>query len=165
MPTEIFCRETFIVCVSGQRTGYPSSILISVKTMNIGNQKDTRKYRLKPDLPYMHTSEAEKDVGVIVDNKLKFEEHIAEKVNKANSILGAARGSFEYMDKQVFKKLYTAFSQTTYRIRPASMEPIQKERYSNDREHPETSNTDDSRALRSTIFKKTESFKPTNTEL
>ena len=34
--------------------------------------------------------------------------YIAETVNKANSVLGAIRRSFEYLDKDTFKKLYTA---------------------------------------------------------
>ena len=29
-----------------------------------------------------------KDIGVIVDNRLNFEEHMNEKINKANSIMG-----------------------------------------------------------------------------
>ena len=41
----------------------------------------------------MHTTELklvkqEKDIGVIVDNQLKFESHILEKIKKANNILG-----------------------------------------------------------------------------
>jgi hypothetical protein len=36
----------------------------------------------------MEETIAEKDVGVIIDNKLFFDKHITEKVNKANSIIG-----------------------------------------------------------------------------
>ena len=45
--------------------------------------------------PYeMHTTELkqvkqEKDIGVIVDDQLKFESHILEKIKKANNIMGA----------------------------------------------------------------------------
>ena len=42
----------------------------------------------------MEKSKSEKDIGVIIDNKLYFEEHILEKVNKANSVLGVIRRSF-----------------------------------------------------------------------
>ena len=45
---------------------------------------------------------------MIIDNKLSFDKHIAEKVNKANSVVGSIRRSFEYLDKDTFKKLYTA---------------------------------------------------------
>ena len=58
----------------------------------------------------MDITTSEKDVGVIIDNKLSFDMHIAEKVNKANSVyvVGAMRRSFKYLDKDTFKKLYTA---------------------------------------------------------
>jgi hypothetical protein len=36
----------------------------------------------------MEETIAEKDVGVTIDNKLSFDKHITEKVNKANSIIG-----------------------------------------------------------------------------
>ena len=41
----------------------------------------------------MHTTELkqvkqEKDIGVIVDDQLKFESHILEKIKKANNIMG-----------------------------------------------------------------------------
>ena len=41
-------------------------------------------------------------------DKLSFDSHMTETVNKANSVLGAIRRSFEYLDKDTFKKLYTA---------------------------------------------------------
>ena len=69
-------------------------------------------YKLKPDISGMDITTSEKDVGVIIDNKLSFDLHIAEKV-KANSVAGAIRRSFEYLDKDSFKKLYTASRQYT----------------------------------------------------
>ena len=51
----------------------------------------------------------EKDLGVIFDTELKFEEHIAAKVNKANSIIGVIRRSFHYLGEDLFKTLYTTF--------------------------------------------------------
>ena len=52
----------------------------------------------------------EKDLGVHVDMELKFHEHISNKVNKANSIIGLIRRSFSYLDGELFKKLYTSFA-------------------------------------------------------
>ena len=51
---------------------------------------------------------AEKDIGVVIDNKLTFNQHISEKINKANSIMGVLRRTMEYMDCTTFKLLYTA---------------------------------------------------------
>ncbi|XP_053395748.1 uncharacterized protein LOC128555936 [Mercenaria mercenaria] len=77
--------------------------------MTISNKKEPeRSYKLKPDSKLMEKSSAEKDIGVVIDDKLSFSQHLVEKVNKANSVLGAMRRSFEYLDLQTFKKLYTA---------------------------------------------------------
>ena len=50
----------------------------------------------------------EKDLGVIVDCELKFDLHIAEKINKASKMLGITRRSFLHLDKESFLILYKA---------------------------------------------------------
>ena len=49
----------------------------------------------------------EKDIGVIVDNQLKFENHMQEKVKKADNIMGLIR-SFVHLDEGTFSKLFKA---------------------------------------------------------
>ena len=51
----------------------------------------------------------EKDLGVIFDNELTFEDHISTKVKKANAIMGLIRRSFSFLDANFFKKLYVTF--------------------------------------------------------
>jgi len=51
---------------------------------------------------------AEKDLGVTFDENLRFEEHISNKVRIANAIVGQIRSSFTYLDRDTFKRLYTA---------------------------------------------------------
>ena len=51
----------------------------------------------------------EKDLGVIIDSELKFEEHMSAKIKKANSIVGLIRRSFSFLDCKLFKKLYITF--------------------------------------------------------
>ena len=51
----------------------------------------------------------EKDLGVSINMELTFEEHVATKVKKANSLMGLIRRSFSFMDGDLFKKLYTSF--------------------------------------------------------
>jgi len=46
------------------------------------------------------------DLGVIVDSKLSFSDHITEKVNKAYSILGIIKQNFQHVDKDAFVLLY-----------------------------------------------------------
>ena len=79
------------------------------KRMRIGKSKVTEyEYRLSENLRPMEKSQAEKDVGVIIDDNLSFEKHMAEKINKANAVLGAIRRSFQYLDNRTFKLLYTS---------------------------------------------------------
>jgi len=50
-----------------------------------------------------------KDLGVIIDCKLKFQDHIKQKINKANSMLGIIRRNFKEMDVDSFVCLYKVF--------------------------------------------------------
>ena len=55
----------------------------------------------------------EKDLGVVVDNKLTFSQHINSTVVKANQVVGMIRRSFKYMmDKEICVQLFTS------RVRP-----------------------------------------------
>ena len=70
------------------------------------NIKHTRRYILE-DCELEHVAN-EKDLGVIFDSDLTFEDHISLKANKANAIVGLIKRSFSFLDKEMFKKLYTA---------------------------------------------------------
>ena len=41
----------------------------------------------------------EKDLGIIIDDKLKFKQHINQQTKKANQRLGMIKRSFDFMDK------------------------------------------------------------------
>ena len=72
--------------------------------MRIGKSRiDKMDYILKDGLPPMEYVESEKDIGVVIDNKLTFNQHLSEKINK-----GVLRRTMEYMDCKTFKLLYTA---------------------------------------------------------
>ena len=47
-----------------------------------------------------------KDIGVIIDSKLKFQDHINTQVKKANTILGIIKRSFSYIDQERLLILY-----------------------------------------------------------
>ena len=51
----------------------------------------------------------EKDLGVIIDSQLQFDEHIAEKVKKPNIMVGLIRWSISYLDGHLFKNLFIMF--------------------------------------------------------
>ena len=71
------------------------------------NIQYTHRYRVC-DRELEHVFE-EKDLGVVMDSNLNFEDHIISKVNKANSIMGLIRRSFSFLDGNLFKKLYISF--------------------------------------------------------
>ena len=54
------------------------------------------------------TSEVEKDLGILMVIVLKFSKDVEEQVNKANRILGLIRRSYEQLDKESMKLLFTA---------------------------------------------------------
>ena len=51
----------------------------------------------------------EKDLGVIFDSDLSFDEHISRITQKANGIVGLIRRTFSYLDTKSFTNLYTSF--------------------------------------------------------
>ena len=74
-------------CVSMSFGSKPS------KTYSMGNQK-------------LNISRCEKDLGVHIDDQLKFDKHITNMVNKANKIMAITRKTFEYLDSEVFCYIY-----------------------------------------------------------
>ena len=44
-----------------------------------------------------------------IDSELKFDEHISNKVNKANSLVGLIRRILSYLDWDLFRKLFISF--------------------------------------------------------
>ena len=56
----------------------------------------------------LQSVEEECDLGVTFSKDLKFSQHIAKKINKANSTLALIKGTFQYLDKHSFLRLYTA---------------------------------------------------------
>ena len=69
------------------------------KYLRIGGQTDTR-YKMG-DKEITFTNQ-EKDLGILVDNELKFQLHINTQVKKANQIVGLIKRSFSYLDEEMF---------------------------------------------------------------
>ena len=74
------------------------------KVMHLGKKNPLRSYHMQGI--ELDVIEDERDLGVIIDNELKFHKHHNTQVNKANSILGLIRRSFDYLDKGSFLSLY-----------------------------------------------------------
>ena len=54
-----------------------------------------------------HVSE-QKDLGIYIDEKLRFDFHLQDKINKANSLLGLIRRTFTCVSREVLIPLYTS---------------------------------------------------------
>ena len=52
--------------------------------------------------------EEEKDLGIVFDKELSFNNHISCIVKKSNSLVGMIRRSFYHLDMEMFKCLFTA---------------------------------------------------------
>ena len=78
------------------------------KVMHIGTKNQKRKYYMMQDgnKVEIETTTLEKDIGVHVDDELKFDQHIEIKCKQANKILGMIRRAFTYIDKDSMRQLY-----------------------------------------------------------
>ena len=76
--------------------------------MHIGNNNPRNEYTMTNG-NQQHNLEkvsSEKDLGILLDDKLKFSDHINTKVNKANQILGCIKHTFKHINKDIFTMLY-----------------------------------------------------------
>ena len=78
------------------------------KVMHIGVKNQRRSYKIMKgvDVIELEKTSIEKDLGVNVDNQLKFSNHIEMQVNKGNKILGLIRRSFTYLLRNSMLTMY-----------------------------------------------------------
>ena len=76
------------------------------KTVHYG--RDNQDYQYIMNSEDIETAREEKDLGVIFQQDLKFSSHIAEKVNKANSVLSLIVRTFDCIERDSFILLYKA---------------------------------------------------------
>ena len=79
---------------------------------------------------YFHQLEEvqqEKDLGVIVDNKLKFKAHISLKISKANSMLYLIKNCFKHLDEKMFLLLYNSLVRPHLEYASSAWSPITKD--------------------------------------
>ena len=86
----------------------------------------------------LERSEAEQDLGVFIEQDLSFDKHISVKVNKANFIAGLIPRSFEYIDCDSFKLLFTALVRPHLEYAQATWSPFLKKTHPGHRECTKT---------------------------
>lgn len=95
------------------------------KVLSAGKRK-TRRFEYKLCNTKLQYTEKEKDIGVVMDNQLNFKDHMNEKINKANSIMGLIRRTFTYLDESAFLMLYNALVRPHLECANAIWNPYKK---------------------------------------
>ena len=75
------------------------------KVIHLGSSNTRHNYEMNT-VPLATTTQ-EKDLGVIVDEELKFHPHVTQAVKKASRMLGLVRATFTCLDEITVPKLFT----------------------------------------------------------
>ena len=67
-----------------------------------------------------------KHVRVMVDDKITFDKHIQQKINKANSIMGLIRRTYTFLDETSFRYLFQALVRPHLEYAEAVWSPFTK---------------------------------------
>ena len=76
------------------------------KCMRIGKENNAHTYHMNQQP--LHNVKEEKDLGVIIDNRIKFHTHTSSAIKKANKILGLIKHTFKALDETTLSLLYTS---------------------------------------------------------
>ena len=76
------------------------------KVMHFGYSNPKRTYEMNNVI--LETSDHEKDLGVIIDDNLKFHVHTAAAIKKANRVLGMMKKAYTCWDQITISTLYNA---------------------------------------------------------
>ena len=74
--------------------------------LHLGKTNKKTSYELNGQV--LHASSSEKDLGVQIDDDLRFDEHIQAKTSKARQIWGMIRRTFTFIDTETFPLLFKA---------------------------------------------------------
>lgn len=84
---------------------------LKCKVMHLGSKNNKESYFMHKEDGTLHkleVTEVEKDLGVHIDNQLKFSTHCQNKANTANKSLRYIKHTFKFMDEEMFLLLYKA---------------------------------------------------------
>ena len=79
------------------------------KVMHIGRENPRFEYEMtdkQGSTKVLKSVEIEKDLGVYVQENLKFDKHISLTINRANKLVGLIKRTFSYLDQETLLTLY-----------------------------------------------------------
>ena len=101
--------------------------------MHLGHKNTGQAYTMserqangEEDKKQLTHSEAEKDLGVIIDNKLTFRNHVEKTTAKANRTLGIIRRTFDHLSDRTFVQLYKTLVRPVLEYGHSAWHPYQK---------------------------------------
>ena len=74
------------------------------KVMHLGSRNSKAEYAMEGTT--LNTVIEEKDLGVLIDEELKFHKHVSAAVAKANQILGIVKRTFDTLDEELLPLVY-----------------------------------------------------------
>ena len=102
-------------------------------TLKLGHKKSEATYCMRKkdnDNNYttinLEESEFEKDLGVYIDNKLNFKEHVNRSTSKANKIMGVIRRTFDYLSEEIFVQLFKSLVRPILEYGNSAWQPCNK---------------------------------------
>ena len=100
------------------------------KVLRVGQNGESQQYFLGSETDGtrqpLENTQSEKDLGVIIDSKLNFKEHVAYITSKANRILGVIRRSFDHLTDSMFIQLYKTLVRPILEYGHSVWDPTQK---------------------------------------
>jgi hypothetical protein len=94
--------------------------------MEIGADREVPEYEYTVGPMMVRTSKQERDIGIEIDDKLTFANHIDTQVKKANSKAGWLRRTFQFLTPKVFRPLYMQIVRNNLEYAVPVWSPYQK---------------------------------------
>ena len=130
------------------------------KVMHLGHSNGHAQYTMKVAV-FVEVISEEKDLGVWIDDKLKFTKHIGHAVAKGNQILGLIKRSFVYKDSEVIKRLFIAHVRPHLEYANVVFHPRFKKRCRTNRESSEACYKVSSKVIQHVIRKPFKGYEST----